>query len=55
MAIVLLEGLGQMKNSMASSKIKSATFRFVMQCLNQLRYCVFPQFESAYFNYFELV
>jgi hypothetical protein len=28
-----------MKNPMAPSGIKPATFRFVVQCLNQLRHC----------------
>jgi hypothetical protein len=35
---VRLEGLGKMKNPMTSSGIKPATFRFVVQCLNQLCY-----------------
>jgi hypothetical protein len=38
--IVLLEGLGQLKNLMTSSGIESATFRLVAQCLNKLRYSV---------------
>jgi hypothetical protein len=41
-ATVRLEGLGQVKNTITSSKIEPATFRFVAQCLNKLRYGV-PQ------------
>jgi hypothetical protein len=37
MATVRLEELGQLKNPMTSSGIEPATFRFVEQCLNQLR------------------
>jgi hypothetical protein len=40
MAIMRLEELGQLKNPMASSGIKPATFRLVAQWLNQLRYRV---------------
>jgi hypothetical protein len=36
--MVLLEGLGQLKNLMNSSGIEPATFRLVAYCLNQLRY-----------------
>jgi hypothetical protein len=39
-AIVQLEGLGQLKNPMTSSGIEPATFVFVLQCLNELRYRV---------------
>jgi hypothetical protein len=35
---VRLEGLGQLKNPMTSSRIEPATFRLVAECLNQLRY-----------------
>jgi hypothetical protein len=37
-AIVRLEGLRQLKNPTASSRIKPATYRPVAQCLNQLQY-----------------
>jgi hypothetical protein len=37
---VRLEGLGQLKNPMTSSKIEPATFRLVALCLNQLHYRV---------------
>jgi hypothetical protein len=43
---VRLEGLGQLKNPMTSSEIEPAIFRFVAQCLNQLRYHV-PRPSSA--------
>jgi hypothetical protein len=39
-AIVWLERLGLLKNSMASSGIKLMTFWLVEQYLNQLHYCV---------------
>jgi hypothetical protein len=39
-AIVQLEGLGQLKNSITSLGIKPATFQLVTQCLDQLRYRV---------------
>jgi hypothetical protein len=39
-AIMRLEGLRQLKNLVASSGIEPATFRLVVQCLNQLRYHV---------------
>jgi hypothetical protein len=35
-AIVRLEGLGQLKNTVTSSGIESATFRPVAECFNQL-------------------
>jgi hypothetical protein len=35
-----LQGLGQLKNPTNSSGIEPASFRFVAQCLNQLRYSV---------------
>jgi hypothetical protein len=38
MAIVRLEGLGQLKNPVTSSGIEPTTFRLEAQCLNQLRY-----------------
>jgi hypothetical protein len=37
-----LEGLGQLKNPMASSGIEPVTYRLVAQCLNQVRYGVSP-------------
>jgi hypothetical protein len=37
-AIVPLEGLDQLKNPMASSRIEPPTFRLVLECLNQFRY-----------------
>jgi hypothetical protein len=39
-AIARLEGLDQLKNPVASSGIRPATFRIVAQCLYQLRYRV---------------
>jgi hypothetical protein len=42
---VRLEGLGQLKNPM-TSEIEPATFLFVAQCLNQLRYRA-----HAFYNY----
>jgi hypothetical protein len=39
-AIVRLEGLGKLKNTIISSGIEPATSRLVTQCLNQLRYRV---------------
>jgi hypothetical protein len=35
---VRLEGLGQLENSMTASGIEHVTYRFVVKCLNQLRY-----------------
>jgi hypothetical protein len=43
---VLLEGLGQLKNPMTSSGIEPATFRFVAQRLNQLRYLVPLEYKA---------
>jgi hypothetical protein len=40
MAIVRLEGLGQLKNPMTSSGFEPATFRLAAYCLNQLYYRV---------------
>jgi hypothetical protein len=37
-AIVWLEGLGQFKNPMASSRMEPATFWLVAECLNQLHW-----------------
>jgi hypothetical protein len=37
---VRLEGLGKLKNPMTSLGIEPATFRLVVQCLNELRYRV---------------
>jgi hypothetical protein len=39
-SIVRLEGLGQLKIPMTSSGLEPAAFRFVAQCLNQVRYRV---------------
>jgi hypothetical protein len=39
-AIVRLEGLGQLKNSMTSSVMEPAIFRLVAWCRKQLRYRV---------------
>jgi hypothetical protein len=36
---VQLEGFGKLKKS-TSSGLEPATFQLVVQCLNQLRYCV---------------
>jgi hypothetical protein len=44
MAIVRLEGLGQLKNAVTSSGIEPATFRLTAYCLNKLRYRVLPRF-----------
>jgi hypothetical protein len=41
MAIMPLEGLGQLKN-ITSPGLEPATFRLIAKCLNQLRYSV-PQ------------
>jgi hypothetical protein len=40
MAIVRLEGLGQLKNPMTSSGIERVIIQLLAQCLNQLRYRV---------------
>jgi hypothetical protein len=45
MAIVRLEGLGKLKNPMASSGLEPATFRLGAWCINQLRYRVPPNEE----------
>jgi hypothetical protein len=44
-AIVLLEGLGQLKNPMTLSGIEPATFRLVAKCLKQQRGIVFFRTE----------
>jgi hypothetical protein len=41
-AVVRLEGLGQLENSMTSSAYEPHIFRLVAMCLNQLRYRVPP-------------
>jgi hypothetical protein len=51
---VRLEGLGQLKMPMTSSRIESATFLFVANSLNQLRYRLhrvnkFPLVLISYF------
>ena len=43
-AIVRTEGLWQWKIPVTPSRIETATFRLVSQCLNQMRHCVFPEF-----------
>jgi hypothetical protein len=48
MAIVLLEGLGQLKNPVTSSGIELVTFRLIAWCLNQLRYSVPPYILHNY-------
>jgi hypothetical protein len=47
---MLLEGLVQFKNPMASSGIELATFRILAYCRNQLRYSV--PLNSSVTNYF---
>jgi hypothetical protein len=42
-AIVRLEGLGQLKNPVTSSRIEPTTFRLVALCLNPLWYRVPPK------------
>jgi hypothetical protein len=42
-----LEGFGQLKNPTTSSRIEPATFRLVVQFLNQLRYRVPPKLQFA--------
>jgi hypothetical protein len=42
-----MEGLGQLKNPMTSG-IETATFRLIVQCLNELLYRVPPLLSGAY-------
>jgi hypothetical protein len=49
-AAVQLEGLGQLKNPMASSGIETTTFWLVAQCLKQLCYRVPPN-DNTYVKY----
>jgi hypothetical protein len=51
-AIVLLKGLGQLKNPMISSGIEPMTSLLVAQCLNQLCYCV-PLHKIGPSSYFK--
>ena len=51
--IELPEELSQPKTSSAPSKIESAAFRLVAQCLNQLRYRVASLNRRDYVNVFQ--
>jgi hypothetical protein len=51
-AIVRLEGLGRLKNSVTSSGFERKTFRLVVWCHNQLRYSVPPLLK--YYDFFYL-
>jgi hypothetical protein len=50
--MVLLEGLGQLKNPLTSLGIKPTIFWLVAQCLNQLRKRMTPL--HVYYTEFEL-
>jgi hypothetical protein len=47
-AIVRLEGLGELKNPMTSSRFEPATCRLVAQCLNQLTLPLAPHLKENY-------
>jgi hypothetical protein len=40
---MLLEELGQLKNPITSSGIKTEVFQLIEQCINQLEHCVIVQ------------
>jgi hypothetical protein len=48
--MVLLEGLGQLKNPITSWGFDPATFQLVAQCLHQLGYHVPPQQIHAHYK-----
>jgi hypothetical protein len=43
-AIVRLEDIGQLRNSMKTLGMEPATFRLAAQCFNQLRYIMPPRY-----------